>query len=82
MARQSIPITNWVNHMDLASVREGDEVYGTLSVPLAAEVAARGARYFHLVLELSEAIRGTELSAGQIERLGARFKEFTVRVAL
>lgn len=67
-----------VSHLDLDMVQEGDTVIGTLPVSVAADVCAKGARYLHLTLNVPEALRGTELSAGDMTRLGARLEEFVV----
>ena len=65
-------------HLDIDDVASGDIVLGTLPVPLAAAVTARGGRYFHLMFEVAEDERGTELSAEQLEARGARLVEFKV----
>lgn len=67
-----------VPHLDLALVKPGDVVIGTLPVNLAAQVCQRGVRYLHLSLELPPALRGRELSAADLKRLGARLEEFRV----
>lgn len=68
-----------VPHLDLARVRTGDTIIGTLPVPLAAQVCARGARYLHLTLDLPEILRGRELGAEDLQRIGARLEAFEVR---
>lgn len=68
-----------VAHLDVSTVEPGDVVLGTLPVHLAAEVCARGGRYLHLILELKPEDRRRELSADDMERLGARLEEFDVR---
>jgi CRISPR-associated protein Csx16 len=65
-------------HLDAGDVAGGDVVLGTLPVPLAAAVTARGARYVHLVFEVAEDERGAELSADALEARGARLVEFRV----
>lgn len=65
-------------HLDVADVRPGDTVVGTLPVNLAAAVCARGARYLHLTLELPAALRGRELSAAELEAHGARLEAYRV----
>jgi CRISPR-associated protein Csx16 len=52
-ARESgISVDRQLAHLDIAEVKAGDWVIGTLPVHLAAEVCALGARYFHLALEI------------------------------
>ncbi len=65
-------------HLDIDDVASGDIVLGTLPVPLAAAVTARGGRYFHLVFDVTEGERGTEFSADELERRGSRLLEFRV----
>ena len=68
-----------LDHLTLAEVRAGDRVMGTLPIHLAAAVCERGARYFHLSLDLPPSLRGRELDADTLRRYGARLEEFTVR---
>lgn len=75
---QGFEIDVLVDHLDPATVRTGDQVLGSLPVNLAAEVCARGGRYFHLTLVLPAEWRGWELSAGDMERFGAKLEEFFV----
>lgn len=63
---------------DAGVVQAGDEVYGILPVNLAADVCARGARYFHITLELPPSQRGQELDAKQMQEFCADFVEFYV----
>jgi CRISPR-associated protein Csx16 len=77
-ARQGIAVDKTVAHLDPDEIRPGDVVIGTLPVHLAAEVCAHGARYLHLVLDLPGELRGRELSAEQLLRLGARLEEYSV----
>ena len=67
-----------VSHLDTATLTPGDRVLGTLPVSLACEVCEKGARYLHLTLNVPEAMRGRELSAEDMTRLGARLEEFNV----
>lgn len=68
-----------VPHLDPADVRRGDTVIGTLPVHLAAQVCARGAAYLHLVLEAPQEARGRELSAQELQALGATLQPFHVQ---
>lgn len=71
-----------VAHLDIAEVRTGDTVIGTLPVNLAAEVCARGARYFNLSLQMAASDRGRELSADELERCQAELQEFFIQQCL
>lgn len=78
-ARQRLAIDHVVPHLDPAQVQPGDTVIGSLPVNLAAQVCAGGAAYLHLTLELAAELRGKELSADDLETLGARVEAFDVR---
>ena len=67
-----------VPHLDPADVRRGDTVIGTLPVHLAAQVCARGATYWHLVLAMPAQQRGQELSAQELLALGATLQQFHI----
>lgn len=68
-------------HLEMAEIAAGDTVIGILPVHLAAEVCSRGARYFHLAIDLPPDARGQELSAAEMERYGARLEPYDVRLA-
>ncbi|MDR1647050.1 MAG: CRISPR-associated protein Csx16 [Zoogloeaceae bacterium] len=65
-------------HLDMAAVRAGDTVIGSLPVNLAAEVCARGASYRHLSLKVAAADRGRELSADELEQYDACLETYFV----
>lgn len=77
-ARQGLRVDRLLDHLDPAIVQTGDIVIGTLPVNLAAEVCARGARFFNLSLDLPPEARGRELSADDLERYGARIEEYRI----
>ncbi|MGS0754023.1 CRISPR-associated protein Csx16 [Roseateles sp. GG27B] len=66
-------------HLDVAQIEAGDLVYGTLPVPLAAAVCAKGAAYWHLQLPVLLSDRGRELTAGDLTERGACFIRFDVK---
>jgi len=68
-----------VAHVDPETIRPGDVVLGTLPAHLAAEICTRGGRYFHLALDLPAEMRGRDLSADDMKRLGARLIEIEAR---
>ena len=76
--QQALAIDKWVSHLALCEVLPGDTVIGSLPVNLAAEVCSRGARYFHLSLPLSPALRGQELSASDMAGLSAKIEAFEI----
>lgn len=65
--------------LDPATVQAGDSVIGTLPVHLAAQVCARGATYWHLVLHLPQAVRGQALSAQELSALNATLQQFHIQ---
>ncbi|MDQ2695184.1 MAG: CRISPR-associated protein Csx16 [Pseudomonadota bacterium] len=75
---QGIRVDRQVDHLDVAAVNPGDMVIGSLPVNLAAVVCARGARYMHLSLVVPPQLRGVELSAQQMNELGAVVEEYRV----
>jgi CRISPR-associated protein Csx16 len=77
-AAQGLRVDRVIEHLDVATVGEGDVVIGSLPVNLAAGVCARGARYLHLSLELTRELRGRELSAEDMRRCGARLEEYRI----
>lgn len=77
-ARQHMPVDQRMAHLDPAIVKAGDTVIGSLPVNLAAQVCAMGAAYWHLSLELPAELRGQELSADDLARLGAQLQRFSV----
>ena len=78
-ARQGLTVDRQVAHLDIDAVQAGDTVIGILPVHLAAEVCARGARFFNLSLDVPIEARGRELDADALARYGARLEEFHVR---
>lgn len=76
---QDLAIDHWVTHLDIAQIRQGDTVIGTLPVNLAAQVCMREARYLHLSLNLPAEARGRELSANELNQYGAELRGFNIR---
>lgn len=78
LERQGWPVERQVSHLLPEEVSAGDQVFGTLPVHLAAELCARGARYYHLILDLPAHARGRELTADELDQYGARLVRFQV----
>lgn len=78
IAQQGVAADRLVAHLDVAIVKRGDTVIGSLPVNLAAEVCAGGARYLHLSLDLPHELRGKELTAADMRKYGARIEEYRV----
>ena len=65
-----------VLHLDPGQVKAGDAVQGILPIHLVAEINRKGVRYLHLEMEMSQDARGQELSADDLERMGAKLVEY------
>jgi len=65
-----------LSHLDPSHVEAGDTVLGVLPVHLVATINAKDARYLHLELDMAEEDRGKELSASDLDRLGAQLVEY------
>lgn len=64
---------------DVARVKKGDEVIGTLPIHMAAAVIKRGASYTHLSMEIPASLRGKELTKEQMRECGARLERFDIK---
>jgi len=78
-ARRGLIVDRAADHIEPQEVQAGDTIIGSLPVSLAAEVCARGGRYLHLVLPLPPDCRGKELTADEMEGLGAYLREFNIK---
>jgi CRISPR-associated protein Csx16 len=78
-AQQGLRVDRQVSHLDTTALQSGDTVVGTLPVHLAAEVCARGARFYNLSLDLPVAARGRELSADELDAFGARLEGYDIQ---
>lgn len=67
-----------IQHLDPDTIKTGDTVLGTLPVNIAADICQRGARYFHLSLEVPPDLRGTELTAQDMTTCNATLEEFEI----
>lgn len=76
--RQNLHVDQQLSHLDVGQIQPGDTVIGSLPVNLAAQVCAAKAAYWHLSLELPAQLRGQELSADDLEHLGARIEAFAI----
>jgi CRISPR-associated protein Csx16 len=77
-ARRGLKVDRQLDHLDVETIQPGDKVIGILPVNLAAEVCARGGRFFNLSLTVPPEARGRELSADELEQYGARIEEYRV----
>jgi CRISPR-associated protein Csx16 len=72
----------FVEHLTPEQLRPGDEVIGVLPVHLAAECLRRGARYYHLALNVPEGERlgraAAAYSADEMLKFGARLVPYWI----
>lgn len=76
--QQGIAIDRWESHLDLADVKAGDKVIGTLPIPMVAALNKKGATYLHLNVAVPASLRGQELSEDTLYALGASLQSFCV----
>lgn len=72
-------IDHFVDHLDLAGVKAGDVVLGTLPVHMASAICAIGAEYWHLSLDTAKNQRGQELTTEEIIRANACLVRYDIR---
>lgn len=77
--QHGIAIDRWETHLSTEDVLPGDTVVGTLPVPMVAELNEKGARYIHLSIEIPASLRGKELSADDLNMLGASLRAYLVK---
>lgn len=80
--RKGLSVDVLLEHLEpeqLAQLRTGDVVIGSLPVNLAARVCAQGARFINLSLDLPRELRGIELDADTLERIGASLEAYQVQ---
>jgi CRISPR-associated protein Csx16 len=70
-----------VSHLDPKALAEGDDVVGVLPFHLAAWVCANGGKFLNLDIDIPAHLRGTELSADQLNALNARLTAYQVLAA-
>ena len=63
-----------------APVRAGDRVVGVLPISWAARICALGAEAHVLTFDVPAELRGQELSADDLDALGARLVRYEVRI--
>lgn len=78
---QNLPVDRWVTHLDSRQVTAGDTVIGTLPVHIAADICARGARFFFLELHLDLNQRGMELTESDMLKANCSVREYFVQPA-
>lgn len=69
-----------VAHLHDLPMGPGDRVYGILPIAWAARICRAGAEAHILTLDVPPQLRGQELTATQMDDLGARLVRYDVRV--
>ena len=70
-----------VTHLDQETIdglQKGDQVIGVLPVHLIAELNMKGVRTYALIMNVPPELRGKELTAQDMSKLGARVEEVLV----
>lgn len=80
-------LTKKLTHIDriektlpLNDLKKGDCIYGNLTAHLIAQVNQKGARYFHVLLNLPLELRGKELNAEDLEKLTPQIAEISAHI--
>lgn len=77
---QSAGEPRMVVHLDDVAFQPGDKVVGVLPLSAAAAICAQGAEVHVLTYDTPLHLRGRELSADELEALGARLVRYEVKV--
>lgn len=80
-ARQGVQVDQHVAHLNTTDIAPGDIVIGILPVHLAAQVCARGGRYFNLSIRMPVDARGRELTADELEAFDTSIEEYAITAA-
>lgn len=78
----SAPFIHLTHLEDPSFITHGDMVYGTLPINLVAKICNQGARYKHLCINVPASLRGQEVSAEQLQALGAELVEYYVQTSV
>ena len=65
-AQSDCTVDHWVEHLDVSLINQNDIVIGILPLPLVADVCAKGAIFYALVMNQSREQRGIEHSLGDM----------------
>jgi len=77
--QQQIHYDSHLSHLDLSIIEEGDTIIGSLPVNIAEQICRKKAHYQHLSLELPENQRGQELTAAEMQQLGAKIQAYIIK---
>lgn len=68
-----------VTHLHESELVAGTRYYGVFPLNLAAAICTAGAECWAISLQVPPELRGQELTATQLDQLGARLVRYTVR---
>lgn len=67
------------SHLELDEIESGTNYYGVFPLHLAAAICAKGSACWAISVNMPPALRGQELSAKQLDELGAELVRYDVR---
>ncbi len=70
---------NAVPHLELDEIESGGNYYGVFPLHLAAAICAKGSACWAIAVNMPPALRGQELSAEQLDELGAELVRYDVQ---
>lgn len=76
---QGIKIDHTYAELSASLAQPGDIIIGSLPYHLAAQVCDAGAEFYYISMDVPLTLRGQELSAEQMQKLGAKLQAFDVK---
>ena len=76
--KQNVKIDQFVTHLDAKKVQNNDIVIGTLPIHLAAEICAKGAKFYFLTVNVTKEQRGKELTYQQLMEQNCSIQPFYI----
>lgn len=77
---QEIKVDHWLEHIsELSLFNEGDVIYGTLPIQIAAQLCNQGVRYGHFSLQVPPCMRGVEFSVEQLSSFQPKIEFFSIQ---
>lgn len=77
--QQPVEIDRFESHLDVNLIQANDVVIGTLPVHLAAQVCAKGAKFYFLSVNVTPEQRGTELTAEELIAQHCTIEPFSIQ---
>ncbi|MDG6882239.1 putative CRISPR-associated protein, VVA1548 family [Phocoenobacter uteri] len=76
---QQIDVDQFVDHLDMDMVKQGDTVIGTLPIHLAAQVCKKGAKFYFLSVNVTKEQRGRELNKNELVKQECKLQQFMIK---